>query len=399
MRQADAKIVSPLARKFGDGVSQTVGQRTLRLATGIALRATLVVLLVGLAAWWVYLVRDVLVTAFLALIIAAAIHAPVAALEARGLRRVLAVLLIYLGLFVVVGILLALLIPPLVTQARDFAADLPSIIGRLSTDVNALLAQLGLSGGANVVDSILGQLGNVGGLLARIPGVVVGFLSTMLLVTFLSALMILERDRARTWSMRFVAAHDRPAWDSLLRKAADRLGAYVRGQLLIMLVTGVGSYIGLSLIGVPFAPPLGIFAFLTEAIPIAGPIVAGAVMFAVALTQSPVAALLTFILVLIIQQAESLVLVPVIQGRLISISPVVALLAVLAGSAIGDIPGAILAIPIVAIAMVVIDDVILPWRRMQIGEAPGAPADVVLATAPTPRARRRRPSAKDDATS
>ena len=361
--------------------------RITRLATGVALRSAVVVLLVFLAAWWLYLVREVLVVAFLALIIAAAIHAPVAALEARGLRRVLAVLVVYLVLFAVVGVMLALLIPPLVTQARAFAADLPNIIGRLSADVNALLAQLGLSSGANVVDSILGQLGSLGGLLARIPGVAVGFLSALLLVTFLSALMILERDRARTWSMRFVAANDRPAWDSLVRKAADRLGAYVRGQLLIMLVTGVGSYVGLTLIGVPFALPLGIFAFLTEAIPIAGPIIAGVVMILVAVTQSPVAALLTIILVAIIQQAESLVLVPVIQGRLISISPVVALLAVLAGSAIGDIAGAILAIPMVAIAMLVIDDVILPWRRMQIGEAPSAP-DVVVQKAPAPRRRR-----------
>jgi putative heme transporter len=363
--------------------------RITRLATGIALRAAVVVLLVLLAAWWLYLVREVLVVAFLALIIAAAIHAPVAALEARGLRRVLAVLIVYLVLFALVGVLLALLIPPLVTQARAFAADLPNIIGRLSADVNALLAQLGLSSGANVVDSILGQLGSLGGLLARIPGVAVGFLSALLLVTFLSALMILERDRARTWSMRFVAPHDRPAWDSLVRKAADRLGAYVRGQLLIMMVTGVGSYVGLTLIGVPFALPLGIFAFLTEAIPIAGPIIAGVVMIVVALTTSPIAAVLTLILVAIIQQAESLVLVPVIQGRLISISPVVALLAVLAGSAIGDIAGAILAIPMVAIAMLVIDDVVLPWRRMQIGEAPSAP-DVVVQKAPAPRRRSRR---------
>jgi predicted PurR-regulated permease PerM len=189
--------------------------------------------------------------------------------------------------------------------------------------------------------------------------------------------------------MRFVAPGDRPAWDSLIRKAADRLGAYVRGQLLIMMVTGVGSYVGLTLIGVPFALPLGIFAFLTEAIPIAGPIIAGIIMILVALTQSPGAALLTLILVAIIQQAESLVLVPVIQGRLISISPVVALLAVLAGSAIGDIPGAILAIPVVAIAMLVIDDVILPWRRMQIGESPAPPEVVVAVTkAPTPRRRK-----------
>lgn len=364
--------------------------RITRLATSIAARSAVVVLLVGLAAWWLYLVREVLVVAFLALIIAAAIHAPVAALEARGVRRVFAVLIVYLVLFAVVGVMLALLVPPLVDEAQEFAANLPALVAQLQAAANELLAQFGLSGADGIIDTILGQLGSLGGLLARIPGVVVGFLSALLLVTFLSALMILERDRARTWSMRFVAAHDRPAWDSLIRKAGQRLGAYVRGQLLIMLVTGVGSYIGLTLIGVPFALPLGIFAFLTEAIPIAGPIIAGAVMIVVALTESPLLAVLTFVLVLIIQQAEGLVLVPVIQGRLISISPVVALLAVLAGSAIGDIPGAILAIPLVAIAMLVIDDVVLPWRRMQIGEAPGSPADtVVVQRAPAPRRRAR----------
>ena len=99
-------------------------------------------------------------------------------------------------------------------------------------------------------------------------------------------------------------------------------------------------------------------------------VISGIAMIIVAFTQSPIQGLLAVGLVVIIQQAESLVLVPVIQGRLISISPVAALLAVLAGSAIGDIPGAILAIPVTAIVMVVIDDVILPWRRMQIGDEP-----------------------------
>lgn len=357
--------------------------RKLALATRIAFRAALIVLLVGLAAWWLYLVRGVLVVGFLALVIAAAIHGPVAALQRRGLPRVAALAIVYVALIAVVGLMVALIVPPLLTEARAFADNLPQIIGELSGQVNGLLAQLGLSTGGSVIDQVLGQLGSLGGALARIPGIAVGFLSTLLLVTFLSALMILERERARGWVMRFVAPHDRPLLDDVLTKAGGRLGAYVRGQLLIMLVTGVGSYIGLTLIGVPFALPLGIFAFLTEAVPIAGPIVAGAVMIVVALTESPLHAALTFVLVLIIQQAESLVLVPVIQGRLISISPVVALLAVLAGSAIGDIPGAILAIPIVAIAMVVIDDVILPWRRREIGEeAPDTPHDMPPDTPP-----------------
>jgi putative heme transporter len=368
--------------------AQTEDQRKLRLATSIAVRVVIVVLVAGLLAWWLYLVREVVVLGFMALVIAAAIHGPVATLERRGLPRAGAVLAVYLGLIGIVAVLLGVIVPPLLDQARALTTNLPGLLDELSGRLNAILAQFGLSTEGNLVDVILGQLGSLGGILGRVPGVIVGFLAALVLITFLSALMVLDRERARDWVMRFVAPHDRALLDGLLHKAGGRLGAYVRGQLLIMLVTGVGSWVGLTLIGVPFALPLGIFAFLTEAIPLAGPVIAGIAMIVVAFIESPVQALLTLGLVIIIQQAESLVLVPVIQGRLIKISPVVALLAVLAGSAVGDIPGAILAIPLVAIAMVVINDLILPWRRAQLGEdAPPIPAPApVSEAAEAPRA-------------
>ncbi|NJD28867.1 MAG: AI-2E family transporter [Chloroflexi bacterium] len=341
-------------------------QRVLRLVPSIAFRAAVVVLLVAWAAWLVYMVREVLVIAFLALIIAAAIHAPVAALQRRGLPRIAAVVAVYAALIGAVGLMLAIIVPPLISEARELADDLPLLLDELRARADAFLAQFGLATGGSVVDTILGQLGSLGGVLTRIPGIVVGFLTALSMITFLSALILLERERGHDWAMRFVAPADRPLAARLLRKVATRLGAYVRGQLLIMTVTGTGSWLGLTLIGVPFALPLGIFAFLTEAIPIAGPIIAGVAMIIVAFIESPVQALATLVLVIIIQQTEGLVLVPVIQGRLISISPAVALLAVLAGSAIGDIPGAILAIPIVAILTVVIDDVVIPWRQAQL---------------------------------
>jgi len=361
-------------------------RRLLRLVPSVAFRATVVVLLTVWVAWLIYLVREVLVIAFLALVIAAAIHAPVAVLQRRGLGRIVAVLVVYLTLLGVVGAMLAIVVPPLLAEAREFAEDLPVLLAELSARVDAFLAQFGLSVSGNVFDTILGQLGNVGSVLARIPGVVVGFVAALVMITFLSALMILERERAHGFVIGLVSPADRPLADRLLQKAGGRLGAYVRGQLLIMLVTGVGSWLGLTLIGVPFALPLGIFAFLTEAIPIAGPVIAGVAMIIVALIESPVQALATLGLVIIVQQAESLILVPVIQGRLISISPVVALLAVLAGSAIGDIPGAILAIPIVAILTVVLEDVVVPWRRAQIGEAGYAGAREAAASVAPPEA-------------
>ena len=373
-------------------MSDELGRQILRLVPSIAFRATIVVLLVAWAAWLIYLVREVLVLAFLALVIAAAIHAPVAALQRRGLGRMVAILIVYLALLGAVGAMLAIVVPPMLAEARAFAQDLPALLAELSARVDAFLAQFGLSVSGNIFDTLLGQLGNVGSVLARIPGVVVGFVAALVMITFLSALMILERDRAHGFAIGLLNPSDRPLADRLLQKAGMRLGAYVRGQLLIMLVTGVGSWLGLTLIGVPFALPLGIFAFLTEAIPIAGPVIAGVAMIIVALIESPVQALATLVLVIIVQQAESLVLVPVIQGRLISISPVVALLAVLGGSAIGDIPGAILAIPIVAILTVVLEDVVVPWRRVQIGEqgvetGPGPPPNAP-ATEPTSSAGR-----------
>lgn len=341
-------------------------RRVLRLVPSIAFRAAVVVLLVAWAAWLLYLVREVIVIALLALIIAAAIHAPVAALERRGLPRIAAVVAVYALLIGAVGVMLAIVVPPLLSQASEFADDLPSILGELSARADAFLAQFGLSTNGGIVDTILGQIGSIGGALARIPGIVVGFLTALSVITFLSALILLERERAHRWGMRFVARADEALAERLLQKVATRLGAYVRGQLLIMTVTGTGSWLGLTLIGVPFALPLGIFAFLTEAIPIAGPLIAGVAMIIVALIESPIQALATLVLVVIIQQTEGFVLVPVIQGRLISISPAVALLAVLAGSAIGDIPGAILAIPIVAVLTVIIDDVVVPWRQAQL---------------------------------
>jgi predicted PurR-regulated permease PerM len=146
-----------------------------------------------------------------------------------------------------------------------------------------------------------------------------------------------------------------------------------------MTVTGVATAIGLTLIGVPFPVALGLLAFLTEAIPIAGPIIAGAVMVAVALLESPGQALATVVLVFAIQQLEGLVLVPQIQGRVISISPAVALLAVFAGGALGGVAGALVAIPVIAIATVVIDDIVIPWRHREIDTGDDGAAEAAAA--------------------
>lgn len=229
------------------------------------------------------------------------------------------------------------------------------------------LASLGSGDMAQrLLDLAAGQLEGFGGAISAIPLALTSAVVAITTAVFLSILLLLERRTARRWVFQFVDVADRPTLEELADKAMTRLGAFVRGQLLIMTVTGVATAIGLTLIGVPFPVALGLLAFLTEAIPIAGPIIAGAVMVAVALLESPGQALATVVLVFAIQQLEGLVLVPQIQGRVISISPAVALLAVFAGGALGGVAGALVAIPVIAIATVVIDDIVIPWRHCEI---------------------------------
>jgi predicted PurR-regulated permease PerM len=207
----------------------------------------------------------------------------------------------------------------------------------------------------------------------RLPLTVAGILLNVVLVLFLSVLMLLERDNARAWAQRFVSPQDQPLTHEVSVNALAKLGAYVRGQLLIMTITGVGTFLGMWIIGVPFAFPLSLLAFIGEAIPMAGAFIAGGPIVLLALLQSPLQGLFMLIWLVVMQQLQGFIVVPIIQGRAVQLSPVVVLLSVLAGASLGGIVGAIIAIPVVAVADVVIRDVVFPLRearRVRRGEVP-----------------------------
>jgi predicted PurR-regulated permease PerM len=182
--------------------------------------------------------------------------------------------------------------------------------------------------------------------------------------------MLIERDRARGYLLNFVDEEDREAVTDTGRRALLKLGAYVRGQLLVMTLIGVGSAIGLVVVGLllngeplPFVVPLGALSFITAAIPLAGAFIAGGVIVLVSLTVSPLSALAMLAWVIGLQQLEGSIITPYVQGRIVNLSAVVVLLAVVAGTTIAGIVGGIIAIPVVAVIDVIIRDVVFPLRR------------------------------------
>ena len=358
-----------------------VVERAVAAAPWIALRAGVVVLALVLGVWFLFQVSSVLLLAFIAVILAAAIAGPVSWLEHRGVPGGLAVLAIYLVVALVLGLLLFLVAPPLLQQLTQLLNSLPAMATSVLDQLESLTGTLGLQPDLNAMTgTAIDTLRGATSVLAGVPLGLMGAIGDVLMILTLGAFIVLERRRARRWISRFLAPDDRAVFVRLVDKAALRLAAYVESQLLIMAVTGIGATVGLTLIGVPFALALGTFAFLTQIIPVVGPFIGGAAMIIVAFMQSPAQGLLTLVLVIGLQQLTGSVLLPLVQGRLIAISPVVAILAVLVGGSLVGPIGAIVAVPAVAILSVIIDDIVLPWRRGEIRRE-------AQAEAPAPDAR------------
>jgi predicted PurR-regulated permease PerM len=285
---------------------------------------------------------------------------------------------ILIGAFVLI---VFLIFPPLVRQVVEFVDELPSIADGLRDDTITLIDGIAGDGsGEEIIDTLTDgaqdAVPELGSLLS-VPLTLVSILTNAFVVVFLSALMLIERDRARGWLLEFVDKRDREAVMGVSRNALLRLGAYVRGQLLVMALIGVGSAVGMTILGVPFAVPLGALSFVTAAIPIAGAFIAGGPIVLVALTVSPGTALLMLAWLVVLQQLEGSVITPYIQGRVVNLSAIAVLLGVLAGTSIAGIVGGIIAIPLVAIADVVLRDIVFPLRRRaearRHGQIDGAP--------------------------
>jgi putative heme transporter len=324
-------------------------------------------LVVGLAVLLVvlWLLRDLLIVALLAALIASGMYGLVGPLE-RRMPRLAAVAAAYLALIGSLAMIVVLIVPPLVDQAADLSNEIPELVDQLSADVSVVIDAVGGEGtGERMFDQFTPQLadGDADEELFRLPFTVLQVITNVAVTIFLSALLILERDAIRRWTSRFLVARDRGPAIDLAHTAVTKLGAYVRGQLLVMVITGVGTSAGMMLLGVPFALPMGVLGFLAEAIPLAGPIIAGVPVLILAFLESPTTGLLMLLWLVVLQQLEGWVIYPLVQGRILSLSPIVVVLGVLAGATIYGVLGALIAVPIVAVVDVVLREVVFPLRQ------------------------------------
>lgn len=282
-------------------------------------------------------------------VVVAFVLGPVVEVLERRLRsRALAVALTAIGAITILVAGIALITVPLVRETRALAEDVPRYVAILTSNEPLAIAGFEISG--ELRQRVGAELGARAGDFTReaARGALrfAGGLVDVIVVVVLGIYLLASAPATRAWLIGRVPRSRRLAVRRFEAEARRLFGAYVRGQLLLGLIIGTVSGVAYTALGVPYAVLLGVLAGILELVPIAGPIVAGAVAAVVALTQPFPLVLWVIVVATGIQQLENHILVPRIAGGAVGLHPLAALLTVLVGVELGGIVGAIFAVPV-----------------------------------------------------
>lgn len=332
----------------------------------ISLSTITKLLLVLFVVWLVIQLLQVVGIVFVSLVLASAIDPMVDSLQKRKIPRIFAIVIIYTVLIGVISLLVALLVPVLTDQIQQFSRALPGLYERIVSGIDTNDAGLtqSIQEFLNTVNSSLGKVadGLFSGAVALFGGLfaVVG----VLVLTFYFAL---EERGFRKFIRTISPKQYHDFLGALLTRIQERLGFWLRGQLLLGLIIGALSFIGLSILGVKYALLLALIAGLTEFIPYAGPVIGAIPAVLLAFADSPLKAFFVIILYVVIQQLENTIIVPKIMSRVTGLDAVVIIIVMLAGAKLAGIAGVILSIPIVIIADTIFQSVTNGFKPRRVG--------------------------------
>lgn len=348
----------------------------LRARTVLSVAAVLLALALGIVIVWIS--RRVLTWVFVALFLALALEPAVRFLQRHGMqRRGAAAAVIYLSATATVALIAALLVPPLISQATDLGEAAPGYV----SDITAGRGPLGfLQSDYHIADKVQKAVNSNGGNFLHSAGTfvdvgrgivtgVIGFIT----ILFLTLFMILEGPSWIDRGLSLLPQEQRPRWRNVGRRIAETVSGYVTGNLLLSVVAGVSSTVMLLILGVPFALALGLVVAVLDLIPLAGATLAGILLGVVGFLDSTTAGVVMVVFFILYQQLENHVLQPLVYGRTVQLSPLVVLIAILIGTEVAGILGALAAIPVAGTVQILLLDW-LEHRRMRDEE--GGPAAV-----------------------
>ncbi len=309
-----------------------------------------------------YLVRQVIFILLFAIIIAAAVNPFGNWLDRKKFPRLLGVLILYLTVFVLVVFTLTLVIPFVSQEVGQLTQDLPRFIAKITASLEEIKGETGTT--FDIIGQLQGLLDGLSqflqessqsavGLIVNVFGGVVSFFGIVVISFYLSVM--------RSGIDNFLSSVIPDKYESyalnLWHRSERNLGRWFQAQVLLSLIVGLLTFVGLSLLGIKFALVLAVIAMILELVPNVGPVLAAIPAVAFGFFQSTALGFWVVILYIVIQQLENHILTPLIMGRTLGINPVVVIIALLIGFNLAGILGMILAVPVATVVVEWFNDV------------------------------------------
>lgn len=327
------------------------------ISTASILKAILVILFFV----FLYFLKDVLVILLFAIIIASAISPFANWLDSKGFPRLLGVLLLFLSILGLMILFFSLIIPYISEEISQLTVALPQIVVNISSSLEKAQSASPkfldfISEMQNALEGLSSYLQqaaqSIVGMVVSIFGGIMSFIAIIIISFYLSV----TKKGIESFLGSVVPEKYEGYVVNLWKRSEIKVGQWLQGQLLLALVVGLVVYVGLSLMGIKFALVLGILAMLLEVVPMIGPVLAAIPAVFFAFLQAPTLGLWVVLFYIIVQQLENHILVPLVFGKTIGLNPVVVVIALLVGSQLAGILGAILAVPVATIIVEMLDD-------------------------------------------
>jgi predicted PurR-regulated permease PerM len=327
----------------------------MRVAAREVVRIVMIVVAVAICLYLIYQVRKPLFWILISIFLAAALSPPVNWLAQR-MRRGFAVAIVYLCLLAVPALLIALIVPTIITEGTKFADNVPHYARDVTNFVekNRRLREINRDYDITTkledeAKKLPNRLGGAANTLRDVGLGIVNSLFALITILVLTAFLLAN---GRAWTDRIIATRP-PEQRARLRRSLDRMaaavGGYVAGALLIALIAGVATYVVLLILGVPFRAPLAVIAGLFSLIPLVGATIAAVLIAIVTLFENfPTATIIWIVWAIVYQQFENHVIQPQVQKRTVNVQPFITIVSVLFGATLLGVLGALVAIPVAA---------------------------------------------------
>ena len=316
---------------------------------------------------------SLIVSVLMALLLGTILEGPVQRLQKRGIPRAASIAVCYVGVLAALVALVMVIVPVVSDQWTEFQDKFPDQMRSLRDDwsesSNPLLNGTGVDLLQQGIDLIEGDTaattsvsGDAAAAALTIGSSVVGGITSVITTLVITFYYLLEKSLVRRVITDQISPGLRDRVNALWSDVEAKVGGWLRGQLILCAIIGTIATVSYGIIGLDFWPLLGLWAGMTEILPIVGPWIGGVPAVVVALTMGFDKAIMVALIILLMQTLENWFLVPRVMRGAVGLTPLSVFVAILAGTQLMGVIGAVLAIPVAAGLQVILTDIVAQRR-------------------------------------